>query len=126
MGSQSMGDSITFSRVMSGWGRCDSGFLLPVSRSLTATMAPMLVGAPERRMYDRTCGAKYPPAPAPTGLMDRLGIDNAHMAFASACFSQPIASPRRNFPDWTRLGATTPVDPPTEPAVCTRIRGLPV
>src|SRR5881628_2605106 len=51
---------------------------------------------------------------------------NAHMAFDSDCFSQAIASTRRYLPDFTRLAATTPVDPPTEPAVCTRISGLPV
>ena len=86
----------------------------------------MFNGAPERRMYDRTCGAKYPPAPAPTGLMKGMGIDNAHMAFDSDCFSQAIASTRRYLPDCTRLAATIAVDPPTEPAVCTRISGLPV
>src|ERR1700741_620404 len=88
-------------------------------------MAPMFVGAPERRMYDRTWGAKYPPAPAPTGLMNGIGIDKAHMAFDSDCFSQAIASTRRYLPDCTRLAATTAVDPPTEPAVCTRSSGLP-
>src|ERR1700734_3914292 len=51
---------------------------------------------------------------------------NAPMAFGSDCFSQAIASTRRYLPDFTRLAATTPVDPPTEPAVCTRISGLPV
>src|SRR5271156_4740334 len=51
---------------------------------------------------------------------------NAHMAFDSDCFSHAIASTRRYLPDCTRLVATTPVDPPTEPAVCTRISGLPV
>src|SRR5580693_7114196 len=65
-------------------------------------------------------------APAPTGLMKGIGIDNAHMAFDSDCFSQAIASTRRYLPDCTRLAATTAVDPPTEPAVCTRINGLPV
>ena len=48
------------------------------------------------------------------------------MAFDSDCFSHAIASTRRYLPDFTRLAATTPVDPPTEPAVCTRISGLPV
>ena len=51
---------------------------------------------------------------------------NAHMAFDSDCFSHAIASTRRYLPDCTRLAATTAVDPPTEPAVCTRISGLPV
>ena len=37
--------------------------------------------------------------------MNGIGIDNAHMAFDSDCFSQAIASTRRNFPDWTRLAA---------------------
>ncbi len=51
---------------------------------------------------------------------------NAHMAFDSDCFSQAIVSTRLYLPDCTRLAATTAVDPPTEPAVCTRISGLPV
>src|SRR5882672_4995974 len=72
------------------------------------------------------CGAKYPPAPAPTGLVNGTGMLNAHMAFDSDCFSHAIASTRRYLPDCTRLAATTAVDPPTEPAVCTRIIGLPV
>ena len=72
------------------------------------------------------CGAKYPPAPAPTGLVNGTGIDNAHMAFDSDCFSQAMASTRRYLPDCTRLAATIAVEPPTEPAVCTRISGLPV
>lgn len=58
--------------------------------------------------------------------MKGIGIDNAHMAFDSDCFSQAIASTRRYLPDCTRLAATTPVEPPTDPAVCTRISGLPV
>src|SRR6185312_5854629 len=49
---------------------------------------------------------------------------NAHMAFDSDCFSHAIASTRRYLPDCTRLAATTAVDPPTDPAVCTRISGL--
>ena len=72
------------------------------------------------------CGAKYPPAPAPTGLVNGTGMDNAHMALDSDCFSQATASTRRYLPDWTRLAATTAVDPPTEPAVCTRMSGFPV
>ena len=50
IGSQSIWDAITFSSVMSGWCRCASGFFAPLSRSLTATIAPMWFGAPERRM----------------------------------------------------------------------------
>src|SRR5580693_3305692 len=49
---------------------------------------------------------------------------NAHMAFDSDCFSHAIARTRWYLPDFTRLAATTPVDPPTDPAVCTRISGL--
>ncbi|SLE53205.1 Uncharacterised protein [Mycobacteroides abscessus subsp. massiliense] len=48
------------------------------------------------------------------------------MAFDSDCFSQASARTRRYLPDCTRLAATTPVDPPTDPAVCTRIIGFPV
>ena len=50
IGSHSIWDAITFSSVMSGWCRWASGFFAPLSRSLTATIAPMCVGAPERRM----------------------------------------------------------------------------
>src|SRR6201991_2128632 len=86
----------------------------------------MLRGARESLMYANTCGAKQPPAPPPTGLVNGTGIDNAHIAFDSDCFSQAIVSTRLYLPDCTRLAATTAVDPPTEPAVCTRIKGLPV
>ncbi len=50
IGSQSIWDDITFSSVISGWCRCANGFFAPLSRSLTATIAPMWAGAPERRM----------------------------------------------------------------------------
>src|SRR5262249_52285093 len=40
------------------------------------------------------------------------------------CFSHAIVSTRLYLPDCTRLAATIAVDPPTEPAVCTRINGL--
>ena len=53
-------------------------------------------------------------------------IDSAHMALDSDCFSNATASTRRCTPAWTRLAATMPVAPPTEPAVCTRSSGLPV
>ena len=53
-----MFDAITFSSVMSGWCKCANGFLAPLSRSLTATIAPMFDGAPDRRMYARISGAK--------------------------------------------------------------------
>ena len=46
-------------------------------------------------MYARTCGAKNPPAPAPTGLVNGTGNDNAHIAFDSDCFSHDTASTRR-------------------------------
>ena len=58
--------------------------------------------------------------------MNGTGIDNAHMALLSDCFSHAIVSTRSYLPDCTRLAATIAVDPPTEPAVCTRISGLPV
>ena len=47
------------------------------------------------------------------------------MALDSDCFSNATASTRRCTPAWTRLAATMPVAPPTEPAVCTRSSGLP-
>src|SRR5215211_5388645 len=77
-------------------------------------------------MYARMCGAKYPPAPAPTGLVNGIGILNAHMAFDSDCFSHAIVRTRLYLTDCTRLAATMAVDPPTDPAVWTRISGLPV
>src|ERR1700754_5169045 len=84
----------------------------------------MLRGARESLMYANTCGAKQPPAPAPTGLVKGTGILNAHMAFDSDCFSHAIVSTRWYLPDCTRLAATTAAEPPTEPAVWTRINGL--
>ena len=49
-GSHIIGDSLTFSMVMSANLRCAYGFLAPLSRSLTATFQPTSSGAPERRM----------------------------------------------------------------------------
>src|ERR1017187_45819 len=72
------------------------------------------------------CGAKYPPAPASSGMLNGGVIDSAHMALDSDCFSNATASTLRWTPAWTRLVATLPVAPPTEPAVCTRSSGLPV
>ncbi len=56
--------------------------------------------------------------------MNGTGILNAHMALDSDCFSHAIVSTRLYLPDCTRLVATIAVDPPTEPAVWTRINGL--
>src|ERR1035437_4479289 len=72
------------------------------------------------------CGAKYPPAPASSGILNGGVIESAHMALDSDCFSNATASTLRWTPAWTRLVATLPVPPPTEPAVCTRSSGLPV
>src|SRR5215472_9861609 len=58
-------------------------------------------------------------------MLNGGAIDSAHMAFDSDCFSNATASTRRCTPAWTRLVATIPVVPPTEPAVCTRSSGLP-
>src|SRR5215467_8944690 len=85
----------------------------------------MWPGAPERLMYERMCGAKYPPAPASTGIANGGVMDSAHIALDSDCFSNATASTRRCTPAWIRLAATIPVAPPTEPAVCTRSSGLP-
>src|SRR5271165_3289348 len=71
------------------------------------------------------CGAKYPPAPATTGMLNGGAIDSAHMALDSDCFSNATASTRRCRPACTRLAATMPVAPPTEPAVCTRSSAFP-
>ena len=53
-------------------------------------------------------------------------MDSAHIALDSDCFSHATASTRRCTPACTRLAATFAVDPPTEPAVCTRSKGFPV
>ena len=47
------------------------------------------------------------------------------MAFDSDCFSNATVRTRLNRPAATWWLATTAVDPPTEPAVCTRRIGLP-
>ncbi len=62
-GSQSIGDSFTFSMLMSSMWRWAYGFLSALSRSLTATFQPMCSGAFDRRMYSRIQGANVPPAP---------------------------------------------------------------
>jgi len=60
-----------------------------------------------------------------TEVAKGCGSDRAHMALDSDCFSQPMVSTQR----WMRLctidAATQPVEPPTDPAVCTRMIGLP-
>ena len=54
-----------------------------------------------------------------------MGSVSAHMASLSDCFSNATASTRRWMRAWIRLAATSAVEPPTEPAVWTRSRGLP-
>ena len=49
-GSHSMGEACTDSSVMSPCCRWAYGLRAPLRRSLTATIAPMCVGAPLRRM----------------------------------------------------------------------------
>ena len=70
-------------------------------------------------------GAKYPPAPASSGAEKGWGTDSAHMASESDCFSKATVRTRSWMPDATRWAATMAVDPPTDPAVCTRNIGLP-
>ena len=72
-------------------------------------------------MYARMCGAKYPPAPT----LPLRPPPSPHVVSPSDCFSNPIVSTRSRTPDDTRCDATTAVDPPTLPAVCTRMIGLP-
>ena len=57
--------------------------------------------------------------------LERRRDDSAHIASDSDCFSKATVSTRRWSPASTRLVATMPVEPPTEPAVCTRSIGLP-
>ena len=47
------------------------------------------------------------------------------MASDSDCFSNATVSTRRCTPACTRLAATSAVEPPTLPAVCTLSMGLP-
>ena len=94
-------------------------------RSLKATMQPIRSGAPDRAMYWRMIGEKYPPAPALTDTENGCGSDNAHVALDSDCFSNPRVRTRRWMRAWTSDAATSAVDPPTEPAVWTLNMGLP-
>lgn len=82
-----MGEACTFSSVMSCSWRWAYGFFSALRRSLYATSEPTVSGAPVRRMYARTCGAKKPPAPASSGCWKGIGRDRPHMAFDSDCFS---------------------------------------
>ena len=66
-------------------------------------------------------GAKEPPAPSEAPLP----LPRANWALPSDCFSNATASTVLCLPVWTCEAATTPVVPPTEPAVCTRNIGLP-
>jgi hypothetical protein len=52
--------------------------------------------------------------------LERIDTDSAHMASDSDCFSNATVSTRSWRPDAIRSLATIAVDPPTEPAVCTR------
>src|SRR3954454_8179152 len=58
-------------------------------------------------------------------MMNGTGIESAHIAFDSDCFSKATVSTRSCTPACTREAATMAVEPPTEPAVCTRSSGLP-
>ena len=55
-----------------------------------------------------------------------MGIESAHMASLSLCFSNATVRTRSWIPACTSCDATMAVEPPTEPAVCTRNSGLPV
>ena len=93
------------------------------ARSLTATIAPMLLGAPDRRDVGTHVRGEVS-ARAGTGLVcERTGMLNAHMAFDSTV-SRPWSAVAV-LADCARLAATIAVDPPTDPAVCTRITACP-
>ena len=98
------------------WRRCDG--------PSTATIAPMLFSAPDRIDVGAHVRREVPPAPAPTGL-ERQRIDSARIALDSTAspMRRPVRGGRRPAPG---LAPTMAVDPPTEPAMCTRISGLPV
>ena len=76
-------------------------------------------------MYARMSGAKKPPAPATSGAANGIGTDRPHVALLSDCFSYATVSTRSCMPAEMSLAATMAVEPPTDPAVCTRIIGLP-
>ena len=63
--------------------------------------------------------------PRASGAANGWGTESAHIASESDCFSKATVSTRRWVPEVMRCAATMAVDPPTEPAVCTRIIGLP-
>ena len=75
------------------------------------------VGADERREVAARAGD--------VGGANGSGRDSAHIALDSDCFSNATVSTRSWMPACTRLAATSAVEPPTLPAVCTRIIGLP-
>ncbi len=85
----------------------------------------MSSGAFDRRTYSRMNGAKYPPAPATSCCWKGMGNERAHIASEIDCCCQPMVSTRSCTPDSMWLAATIAVEPPTEPAVCTRNSGLP-
>ena len=58
-------------------------------------------------------------------MMNGTEIDSAHIALDSDCFSKATVSTRSWTPASTRDAATIAVEPPTDPAVCTRSSGLP-
>ena len=80
-------------------------------------MAPVSIGAPDRRMYAPHMRREESAGPGPTGLVNGTGNDNAHIAFDSDCFSHDTASTRRWMPPEISDAATLAVDLPTDPAV---------
>ncbi len=58
-------------------------------------------------------------------MLNGSGTESAHIALDSDCFSYATVSTFLCTPAWTSDAATIAVEPPTEPAVCTRSSGLP-
>ncbi len=58
-------------------------------------------------------------------MLNGTGTESAHIALDSDCFSKAMVSTRLWTPACTSEEATIAVEPPTDPAVCTRISGLP-
>src|SRR3954449_2179274 len=58
-------------------------------------------------------------------MLNGTGTESAHIALDSDCFSKAIVRTRLCTPACTSEAATMAVEPPTEPAVCTRSSGLP-
>ena len=105
--------------------RCAYGFLSAFRRSFTATIADVRRG---RRSGGcrRGCAARSSrPRPRRAALERRHRSDSAHIAFALGLLLEGDGEHALVDAGLRRVAATIAVEPPTEPAVCTRSIGLP-